>query len=167
MKLVAFDFGTNSLRMQVAVRDGDRLQPVASRLDACRIGRGLRQTGKLSSAGCERALATLRVWLAECARDGITPVGGIATEAVRRAADGAAFLDRVRRETGLAVELIDGAREAELTWRGVTAALPGLPEPVAIIDIGGGSTEIIVSTPAGQTVVALPSGSVVATGCCR
>lgn len=160
MHLAAFDLGTNSLRMLVAERDGARVQPRCSRLDACRIGAGVRRTGQLSAAGCARALATLQAWLAECTRDGIVPVGGIATEAVRLAADGEAFLDKVRVTTGLAFELISGAREAELTRLGVCAALPDLRGDLLIADIGGGSTELIHRD--GQTVaVSVPVGSVV------
>ncbi len=159
-RFAAFDLGTNSLRMLVAECDGAQVRPLWSRLDACRIGAGLRQTGHLSAAGCARALATLQAWLADGVRDGIVPVGGIATEAVRKAADGEVFLATVRAATGITFELISGEREAELTRLGVCAALPELPGELLIADIGGGSTELIHRD--GKTVaVSVPVGSVV------
>jgi len=105
----------------------------------------------------------MREYLSECEKTEIMPLGGVATAAVRAAGDGADFIAEIEQELGLRIEIIDGDREASLTWRGVTNLLPQLPTPSVIMDVGGGSTEVITCRDQPPKLFSLPFGSVTLT----
>jgi exopolyphosphatase / guanosine-5'-triphosphate,3'-diphosphate pyrophosphatase len=108
------------------------------------LGRGVDREGALSEAAIERAFAALAVAVARARALGVDHIGVVGTSAMRDASNRATLLERTERELGLELQVIDGAREAEWTFRG---ALPSLPAPsgrFTVADLGGGSTEIVV-----------------------
>lgn len=130
--------------MTVGRRAPGGVDEIAWRSETVRLGQGVDRTGQLAPDRMAAAMNALREF-SQIARDhGATRLIGVATEATRGAGNGRAFLDRVEAETGIELNAISGAREAELTFRGLDGVvdLSGL---VAVADIGGGSTEIILA----------------------
>jgi len=147
----ALDLGTNNCRLLIAKpcapRPGMAGAPPFVVVDAfsriVRLGEGVSQTGALSPAAMDRAIDALKVCAAKLRRRNVTLVRFVATDACRRASNCAAFLARVRDETGLAIETITTAEEAALALAGCAPLLDGgLPEAL-VFDIGGGSTELM------------------------
>ena len=144
----AVDVGSNSVRLLVVGADGRRLE---RELTITRLAAGVDRTGHLDDAALERTLATIRryrdVWRAH----GVTErVRIAATSAVRDASDRDRFFEGVRRLTGHAAEVLSGETEAALAFRGATARAELGPGPVALVDVGGGSTELVVGEPDGR-----------------
>lgn len=138
----ALDLGTNNCRLLVARRRGRNFQVIDAFSRIVRLGEGLASTGRLSEAAMERTLAALKVCAAKVASRGVTQARYVATEACRRAANCAEFVERVRRDTGLPIEIISTDEEARLMVAGCAPLLaPGVPHAL-LFDIGGGSTEL-------------------------
>jgi exopolyphosphatase/pppGpp-phosphohydrolase len=141
--LAAIDIGSNSVKMTIASRQPDgTILEVSRRTETVRLGAGIDRTGRLAEDRIEATIAALRSFADEARDMGAARVLAVATEATRAAANGAEFLDRVRRETGISVEVIGGVREAELSFRGLATQLD-VSGHVVVADIGGGSTELI------------------------
>ena len=143
----ALDLGTNNCRLLVAAPHGDGFRVLDSYSRIVRLGEGLQETGHLSEMAMERALEALRACAARLARRPVRHLRAIATEACRRAANGATFLARVRHETGLPIDTITTREEAELALEScaplLAASHGGTPPRRALLfDIGGGSTEL-------------------------
>ena len=141
----ALDLGTNNCRLLIAAptRHGFRVVDSFSRV--VRLGEGLSRSGRLSEAAMERTLGALHVCADRIGRRRLRGLHAVATEACRRAENGPLFLDRVRRETGLAIDVISAREEAELALESCASLLrPGVPAQsrALLFDIGGGSTEI-------------------------
>lgn len=138
----ALDLGTNNCRMLIArrARNGFRIVEAYSRI--VRLGEGLSQSGELSPAAMERALAALATCAERIRRRQVQRVRAVATQACRAAANGPAFLARVQRDTGLTLEVIDPAEEARLAVVGCTDLIDDRFQSALILDVGGGSTEI-------------------------
>lgn len=156
----ALDLGSNTLKITVAeLGSGGALRIIEERAIITRIGEGLDQNGRLLDAAMERTLDALKA-LADRARAlGAVQIRCVGTAGLRGAENAAAFLERVRIEAGLEVEIIHGLREAELAFRAPSVAFG--PAPVLVVDLGGRSTELISGTP-GKIVekVSLEVGSV-------
>ena len=156
----AIDIGSNSIKMTVARLDETgEIEQFDWASEVVRLGQGLDQTGRLEDERIEAAVQTLWRFAARAEELGATQVLAVATEATRSAVNGAAFLRRVREETGINVRVVDGNEEAALTFRGLSAEtdLTGL---IVIADIGGGSTEIVVAdNGALQAARSIPLGS--------
>ncbi len=139
----ALDLGTNNCRLLVAVptRPGQfRVVDAFSRI--VRLGEGLSRTGSLGKAAMDRAMGALDVCREKL---GARPISGarlIATEACRSAANGMEFIDRVRRETGLELEIVSREVEARLAVSGCGSLVDRSARGAVLFDIGGGSTEI-------------------------
>jgi exopolyphosphatase/guanosine-5'-triphosphate,3'-diphosphate pyrophosphatase len=139
----ALDLGTNNCRLLVArpAASGFRVVDAFSRI--VRLGEGLEATGVLSPAAMDRTLDALKVCAAKIAQRRVAAIRSVATEACRRAGNCGAFLERVREEVGIELEIISTAEEARLVVSGCAPLLhPRLPYAV-VFDIGGGSTEIV------------------------
>lgn len=139
----ALDLGTNNCRLLVAVpnRPGHfRVVDAFSRI--VRLGEGLGASGRLSEAAMDRAVAALQVCAEKLGARELRRTRLIATEACRAAENGVAFLDRVRAETGLTLEIIDRNTEARLAVSGCGTLVERGTEGVVLFDIGGGSSEI-------------------------
>ena len=138
----ALDLGTNNCRLLVAAASGDGFRIIDSFSRIVRLGEGLQRTGMLDDAAMDRTVAALQGCAERLASRPLRAVRAIATEACRRAGNGAAFLARVRQETGLAFDVISTREEAELAIEGCAPLLYGAGRRALLFDIGGGSTEI-------------------------
>jgi exopolyphosphatase / guanosine-5'-triphosphate,3'-diphosphate pyrophosphatase len=143
-RLAAVDVGTNSTRLLVAdVAGGAMVAEHAREMVITRLGRGVDRTGRFDPGALARTLEVLAGYAETCRRLGVTRRRVVATSATRDAADRRAFLDGVRDLLGVDAEVLTGEAEAALTYRGATADLSGA-RPTLVVDIGGGSTELIL-----------------------
>jgi exopolyphosphatase/guanosine-5'-triphosphate,3'-diphosphate pyrophosphatase len=138
----ALDLGTNNCRLLIGAPSGDGFRVLDSFSRIVRLGEGLQESGELSAAAMERAMAALHGCAHRLARRPIRALRGIATEACRRAANGAEFLARVRRETGLRIDVISTREEAELALESCAPLVRRGARRALLFDIGGGSTEL-------------------------
>ena len=142
-RIAVVDIGTNSTRLLVAeVGDGE-LRELARESVVTRLGEGVDATGRLGDEPQARVFAVLDRYAEEIERHGATIRTAVMTSAVRDAANGAEFAAIVRDRYGLEAATLSGDEEARLTSLGATATRPG-DETVLVIDIGGGSTELVV-----------------------
>ena len=140
----AIDLGTNNCRLLIARPEGDHFVVIDAFSRVVRLGEGLAQTGRLSDAAMERAMGALRICADKLRRRNVHLARSVATEACRRASNGDAFIERVREETGIALDVISAREEARLAVLGCHVLLePGFG-PAMIFDIGGGSTELVL-----------------------
>jgi exopolyphosphatase/guanosine-5'-triphosphate,3'-diphosphate pyrophosphatase len=109
-----------------------------------RLGEGLAQTGRLSDAAMDRALSALRICADKLRRRGVYLARSVATEACRRASNGPEFIERVRAETGIMLDIISAREEARLAVLGCHILLEPGHGPALVFDIGGGSTELVL-----------------------
>ena len=143
----ALDLGTNSCRMLIATPEAGRFRVVDAFAKSVRLGSGLERTGHLSRGAIARTLAALEVCADKLARYRVANVRLVATEACRRAVNGRHFIERVRNETGIALEIISPQEEARLAVLGCHKLLEPGDGPAVIFDIGGGSTELVLVEP--------------------
>jgi exopolyphosphatase / guanosine-5'-triphosphate,3'-diphosphate pyrophosphatase len=152
----ALDLGTNNCRLLVGAPVGEHFRVLDSFSRIVRLGEGLQQSGLLSQMAMDRAMAALHGCAARLARRPVRRLRAIATEACRRAANGAEFLARVRRETGLTIDVISSREEAELAVESCSELLQREGRRALLFDIGGGSTELAwVRLPPGGGAPAL------------
>ncbi len=139
----ALDLGTNNCRLLIArpTIDGFRVIDAFSRI--VRLGEGLSLTGRLSEPAIARTLEALRICRDKMTARGVTRARTIATEACRSAANGPRFVDRVREQLGLELEIVDSETEAHLAAAGVGDLADKDARSIVMFDIGGGSSEII------------------------
>jgi exopolyphosphatase / guanosine-5'-triphosphate,3'-diphosphate pyrophosphatase len=143
VRIATIDIGTNTTLLLIAESaDGS---VVAERAEITRLGRGIGADGGLGRQGIERTLAVLADYAA-IAKERGAAIHAIGTEGLRRASNAQEFLVPAAQILGTAVEVIDGDREAALTFLAASRAFPEATSGTAVVvDIGGGSTEIIVS----------------------
>jgi exopolyphosphatase/guanosine-5'-triphosphate,3'-diphosphate pyrophosphatase len=143
-RLAALDVGTNSTRLLVADVDGGRVVAEHVReMIITRLGKGVDRTGRFDPAALRRTLDVLAGYEATCRRLGVSRRRVVATSATRDAANRQEFLDGVRALLGVDAEVLSGEEEAATAFRGATHDLPGEERTLAV-DIGGGSTELIL-----------------------
>ncbi|WP_340266947.1 Ppx/GppA phosphatase family protein [Sphingobium mellinum] len=140
----AIDLGTNNCRLLIAKPSSDGFIVVDAFSRIVRLGEGLAATGRISDAAIERAIAALSVCADKLRRRHVTLARSVATEACRRASNGAEFIQRVYRETGIVLDIISAQEEARLAVMGCHALLEPGDGPALIFDIGGGSTELVL-----------------------
>lgn len=140
----ALDLGTNNCRLLIARPSGEHFTVIDAFSRVVRLGEGLAQTGKLSDAAMDRTLGALRICADKLMRRNVLLARSVATEACRRADNGEAFIDRVRAETGIALDIISAREEARLAVLGCHVLLEEGMGPAMIFDIGGGSTELVL-----------------------
>jgi exopolyphosphatase/guanosine-5'-triphosphate,3'-diphosphate pyrophosphatase len=158
-RVAAFDCGTNSLRLLIADVEDGRLVDVLRRTDLVRLGHGVDRTGRFDPEALARTLAVTREY-AELVREaGAERVRFVATSATRDAADREDFLGAVERIIGVRPETISGEEEAALSFRGALSAVDA-PRPVLVVDLGGGSTELVVGSTAPEQALSMDVGSV-------
>jgi exopolyphosphatase/guanosine-5'-triphosphate,3'-diphosphate pyrophosphatase len=149
-RVAAVDLGTNSTRLLVADVDGDRLDEVVRRLTITRLGEGVDERRRLLPLPITRVRNCLSEYRRELEALGATRTLAIATSAVRDAENGEAFLGEIEWSYGFTTRLLDGDEEAALMTRGITAGRP-LAESTLLVDIGGGSTELVLVGSAAPT----------------
>ena len=140
----AVDLGTNNCRLLIAkpVDGGFTVVDAFSRI--VRLGEGLSHSGSLSKEAMDRAVGALAICSEKLRRRNVSLVRSVATEACRRAENGEAFVDRVRRETGIVLDIIAPQEEARLAVLGCHKLLEPGDGPALIFDIGGGSTDLVL-----------------------
>lgn len=167
-RVAAFDCGTNSLRLLVADLDpatGTAVELVRE-MRIVRLGQGVDQTGRISAESMERAYLALDEFAALVQQHAPDVTRFCATSAARDAENAADFIEAVRSRIGVDVEVIAGDVEARASYDGATRALAGVPgtpaAPYLVLDIGGGSTELILGDADGAVIAAesLDIGSV-------
>lgn len=148
----AVDVGTNSVRLLLVDADGHR---VARELTITRLGYGVDRTGHLDDAALARTLDTIARYRERWQAAGVTDrVRIAATSAVRDAGDRDRFFDGVRERTGVDAEVLTGDEEAALSFAGAATAVE-VAAPTAVIDVGGGSTELVVGDRRGEVAGAV------------
>lgn len=145
----ALDLGTNNCRLLIARPSGENFTVIDAFSRVVRLGEGLAKTGKLSDVAMDRALGALQVCADKLRRRNVHLARSVATEACRRASNGMNFIERVREETGIVLDIITAEEEARLAVLGCHILLEGGEGPAVIFDIGGGSTELILIEPGG------------------
>lgn len=145
MNVGAIDIGTNTVLLLVAERRGSTLVPVAERMQIVRLGEGVDRTRRLAPAAVERTLGALEEYAAELRSLGVERVEAVGTSALRDAEGAKEFLDAAERILGARPRVVDGPTEAALTFRGALSGLR-MSGDVAVFDVGGGSTEVVVGT---------------------
>ena len=138
----ALDLGTNNCRLLIAQRTPRGFKVVDAYSRIVRLGEGLGQSGRLSDAAMERAIAALRICADKIRRRAPVKLRAIATQACRTAANGAEFLARVQARTGLSLDVITPREEARLSVAGCSNLIDPGAQGALVLDVGGGSTEI-------------------------
>ncbi|KAA2316949.1 Ppx/GppA family phosphatase [Pseudooceanicola sediminis] len=139
----ALDLGTNSCRMLIAQPKGSQFHVVDSFSKSVQLGSGLEQSGRLSRSSMARTIQAMRICQQKLKRHRVTRMRLVATEACRRATNGAGFIQQVRRETGLKLEIIEPEEEARLAVISCAPLVSTRTDQLLVVDIGGGSTELV------------------------
>ncbi|KZS57636.1 Ppx/GppA phosphatase family protein [Mycobacterium ostraviense] len=167
-RIAAIDCGTNSIRLLIAEVTGARLHDVHRETRIVRLGQGVDATGELAPDAIVRTRAALTDYAALLRLHGVDRLRMVATSATRDAANRDAFFAMTAEVLGAVIpgsiaEVISGAEEAELSFRGAVGELGSAGAPFVVVDLGGGSTEIVLGK-AGDEVVASYSADI---GCVR
>ncbi|MBK6467179.1 MAG: Ppx/GppA family phosphatase [Rhodobacter sp.] len=139
----ALDLGTNSCRMLIAQPEGSQFIVVDSFSKTVQLGAGLDASGRLSRASMGRTIQALRICQKKLQKHSVGRMRLVATEACRQARNARDFIRQVKRETGLALEVIAPEEEARLAVISCTPLVSPKTEQLLIVDIGGGSTELV------------------------
>lgn len=142
----AIDLGTNTARLLIAARTTTGINPIHVERKVVRLGGGFTKEYGLSVEAWERALSCLHEFSKVISGYGVSKIYASATSAVRDALNGTAFIGEVFLKTGIKLVVIDGELEARLTLSGVLSVLDSTSSTLAVLDIGGGSTEFTVSS---------------------
>jgi exopolyphosphatase/guanosine-5'-triphosphate,3'-diphosphate pyrophosphatase len=151
MHIAALDLGTNSFHLLIAdVHPDGSFTPLAREKEMLRLGDHVSREGRIPPAAADQAVATVRrmKMLADAAD--ASEVVACATSAIRLAANGDALVDRIERETGVAVDVINGLTEARLIFGAIRASVMLEPAPALCLDLGGGSLEAMVGSASGM-----------------
>ena len=147
MRVAVVDIGTNSTRLLIAEVEGGRLEELDRRTEVTRLGDGVDATGELNDEAMGRVFGVLEEYRRAIGQAACEATTAVLTSAVRDARNGPAFADRVRERYDLDARTLGGDTEAQLTFRGATAQRDrGDRAPVLVIDIGGGSTELVTGS---------------------
>lgn len=161
-RVAVVDLGTNSTRLLVADVRGGEVTEVARRTSVTRLGEGVDATGRLDEAAVERVCETLAGYRAAIDELAAGRTVAVATSAVREAENGESFRRLVLERFGIDARTISGEEEARLTFLGATSGRRAGEGPVLVLDIGGGSTELVVGAPGEEPAfhASTPAGSV-------
>jgi exopolyphosphatase/guanosine-5'-triphosphate,3'-diphosphate pyrophosphatase len=161
-RVAAVDCGTNSIRLLVAdVAPDGTLVELDRRMEIVRLGQGVDRTGELAAEALERTLAATREYAEVASRLGASTVRFVATSATRDARNRDEFVAGVRAALGVEPEVVSGQEEALLSFRGATSgAAAAHPGPYLVVDLGGGSTELVLGTTTPQAALSMDVGSV-------
>ncbi|WP_314178707.1 exopolyphosphatase [Actinomyces oris] len=178
-RVAAIDCGTNTIRLLIAEADRDdfgrpRLEVLRRRNEIVRLGQGVDRTGLLDPEALERTLAAVASYAADCTELGVAPGGDVrrfvATSATRDARNREDFVAGVSRLLGIDPEVVSGQEEARLSFTGSLLGAgedEGTPEsgkrapaPRLVVDLGGGSTELVLGVDEPSAAISLDTGSV-------
>jgi exopolyphosphatase/guanosine-5'-triphosphate,3'-diphosphate pyrophosphatase len=157
----AIDIGSNSVRLKISRLVRHRLVEIHEDREVTRLGESVFRSGLLSPEAIAVTVKVLRRFHRAVQRAGAETVRVVATSALRDARNSRAFLEWVRSATGWRVEVISGLEEARLIHLGLTSTIRGTPSPVLMMDLGGGSCELTISSQGHiRETVSLPLGAV-------
>src|SRR6184192_733958 len=157
----AIDIGSNSVRLKIARLAGHRLREIVEDREVTRLGESVFRSGFLSPEAMENTIKVLRRFHRTVQREGSDVVRVVATSALRDARNSRAFLEWVRSATGWKVEIISGLEEARLIHLGLVSSLRVNVSPILMIDLGGGSCELTISSKNHiRDTISLPLGAV-------
>jgi exopolyphosphatase/guanosine-5'-triphosphate,3'-diphosphate pyrophosphatase len=162
-RVAGIDCGTNSIRLLVADIDIERgvLTDLDRRMEVVRLGQGVDRTGRIAPEALERTLDAARRYAAICADLGVERIRFVATSASRDAENRQDFVDGVRDALGVEPEVIVGEEEAALSFRGATRVLGAQHTgPFLVVDLGGGSTELVLGTATPEAAYSMDVGCV-------
>jgi len=143
-KYATIDIGTNSIRLLLCAFDEGEFHNVQKKVEMTRLGKGVNETKMLDFERMLETTTVVKRFADESREFGAEELYIMATSAVRDAANASEFTDRVLKETGIAIDVISGEQEAEIGFAGVLAGVKDESGLNLVIDIGGGSTELIV-----------------------
>jgi len=149
MKLACIDIGTNSIRLLLTVFDGNTFSEVTKSLQMTRLGKGVNETKRLAQDRIDASVAVIAEFCDAASHYGAEKVYLMATSAVRDAINANDFINAVYEATGFTIEVISGDIEAKVGFMGVLSGSENPNQTVLVIDIGGGSTELIVGDATG------------------
>ncbi|MDJ0979261.1 MAG: Ppx/GppA phosphatase family protein [Erythrobacter sp.] len=152
----ALDLGTNNCRLLIARPSGKDFTVIDAFSRVVKLGEDLATTGRLSQDAMDRAVGALAICADKLRRRNVRLARSVATEACRRAENGPAFIERVRQETGIALDIITAEEEARLAVLGCHILLEDGDGPAMIFDIGGGSTELVLLEAGGPSRGTIP-----------
>jgi exopolyphosphatase / guanosine-5'-triphosphate,3'-diphosphate pyrophosphatase len=161
MKVASIDIGTNTILLLIANVGEGKLEPLLEKETVVRLGEGLQKNGVLSSAAMDRGYLALGEYLQLCESRGVQKIFAAGTSALREAKNSDEFRAGVKGRLGLSIEVISGEEEARLSYLAVARDLGKTAQPILVIDVGGGSTELVLGK--GDRVaqwVSLPIGLV-------
>ena len=161
MRIASIDLGTNSLIMTVAETDNGMLTPVSEEIRIVRLGQALQPGGRLHPGAKERCFSALHHFAEQMKLLGAETVAAAGTAALRNASDGQLFAEEVQDRFGIPLQIISGNDEARVTFKAVQHDFAHLGDSFVMIDIGGGSTELVIGDVNGITSqVSLDAGTV-------
>ena len=143
-RFAVMDLGTNTFHLLIAKGDINNFREIVHEQVAVKLGEGGINRGMILPAPFERGISTMKQFSKQITDNNAQHVKAIATSALRNASNGKAFIDRVKAETGISIEIVDGNREATFIYNGVKAAGLLSDQNSLIMDIGGGSVEFII-----------------------
>lgn len=150
MKICAIDIGTNTFLLLIANIDPEgRITPLVQLQRMPRIGRSVDAGGRIGAEAFSPAAAILSEFASHAASHSCDVIAACATSAVRDAVNRSDFIGEMERRSGIRIEILSGEEEAALTYRGAVSRFGAAPVSSAVIDIGGGSTEIISADASG------------------
>ena len=160
-KVASIDIGTHTILLLIAEWDGDNLKPLVDVETIVRLGEGLHTHRSLSEEAMDRGLQALVRYMERCQIADVRTLFAVGTNVLREARNAAEFVRRVHERLGLSIEVISEEEEALYSFLAVTKDLGDLTKPTLVIDVGGGSTELILGR-GGQIEqsVSLPLGAV-------
>jgi exopolyphosphatase/guanosine-5'-triphosphate,3'-diphosphate pyrophosphatase len=162
-RVAGIDCGTNSIRLLVADVDVEAgtLTDLDRRMEVVRLGQGVDRTGRIAPEALERTLDASRRYADRCDELGVERIRFVATSASRDAENRQDFVDGVVAALGVEPEVITGHEEAELSFRGATGVLAGRhPGPFLVVDLGGGSTELVLGEASVEAAHSMDVGCV-------
>lgn len=158
-KHAAIDIGSNTIHLIIARCTPDEFDIIEEKTDEVHTGESVDKTGDISQEKRNAILTTIRQYQALARQHEANPILAVATEAIRKAHNSTDFLEDVKRETGIQVHVISGNVEAALTFYGATYGAD-VPSNVGVLDVGGGSTELITAKKRHITwLTSIPIGS--------
>lgn len=156
MRVAGIDAGTNSIRLLIAdVAEANStsekaLTDVVRRMEISRLGQGVDRTGRLAPEALKRTLQYVSDYARECREHGVKSIRLAATSATRDAENREEFIAEVRRQLGVDPQVLSGAEEAHTTFSGAISINRNCPDPMLAVDLGGGSTELVLGTADGE-----------------
>lgn len=148
-KYACIDTGTNSIRLMLCEFDGVTFTKVTKKLEMTRLGKGVNETHRLSEDRMEASLVAIETFHNDALDFGAESCFIMATSAVRDSENAQVFKDKIKERTGLNLDIISGDLEAEVGFLGVLLGISELQKNLLVIDIGGGSTELIIGSHEG------------------